>query len=57
MSSYDDVSIFETTFINSGKTPASNVRLTMYYPGQEIKNYSVIEASENASFAFFNSTP
>jgi hypothetical protein len=62
--SIDDISnhttetqTFINTFTNIGNSPASNVRLTMNYPGLKIINYDVEQTSENLSLTFSKENP
>ena len=48
---------FTTTFINTGKTSASNVRLTLNYPEAEINNYTINQESENTSLVLSSKNP
>ena len=48
---------FINTFTNIGNSPASDVRLTMYYSDWNISNYYVDQTSENLSLTFSKENP
>ena len=48
---------FINTFTNTGNSPASNVRLTMYYPEYKINDTTLEYSSENVSLNFSNEYP
>ncbi|HEX6029151.1 MAG TPA: hypothetical protein VFY64_08940, partial [Nitrososphaeraceae archaeon] len=47
---------FQTVAINNGRSPATNLRLSLSYPNYNITQYDTAFQSENMTFSYYNST-
>jgi hypothetical protein len=55
-SNYNNQIKFHNVAINDGRSPATNLRLSISYPNDNITNYRTSFQSENATFSYINNT-